>query len=272
MCIIGESLSFFQHHDRIVTSDDLGLSLTCTYDLANKSVSNAVDLTVTGEIAPALYEEATVDSPNVIMRVEDAGGDDTKTAVVGDPLTMVFEIVDQRDSPYEIFVRDLVAVDGATDAQLVLIDSRGCPADPAIMSALRKSRESNKTLESDFDAFRFPTSQVVQFRALVTPCMPTCEPVDCEIRDYTGRTRVVESYGKRRKRDASSQLLDLMRHKRTAVEQPEELLVIKTIKIVDKAKRNRGHHEGGRKVSLTAHSFHYWCCRIPLLLLILCSI
>ena len=84
-----------QHHDRIVTSDDLGLSLTCQYDLANKSVSNTVDLTITGEITPSLYEEATVDSPNVIMRVEDDGGDETKTAVVGDPLTMVFEIIDQ---------------------------------------------------------------------------------------------------------------------------------------------------------------------------------
>ncbi len=85
-----------QHHDRIVTSDDLGLSLTCQYDLSNKSVSNYVDLTITGEITPSLYEEAVVDSPNVIMRVEDAtNGQDTKTAVVGDPLNMVFEIVDQ---------------------------------------------------------------------------------------------------------------------------------------------------------------------------------
>ncbi len=85
-----------QHHDRIVTSDDLGMSLTCQYDLSNKSVANAVDLTITGEIKPSLYEEATVDSPNVVMKVEDAStGEDTKTAVVGDPLKMVFEIIDQ---------------------------------------------------------------------------------------------------------------------------------------------------------------------------------
>ena len=96
------------------------------------------------------------------MRVEDARGTDTKTATVGDPLTMVFEIVDQESSPYEIFVRDLVAVDGATDTELLLIDSRGCPADPTIMSQLVKSEESNKTLEARFDAFRFPTSDVVQ--------------------------------------------------------------------------------------------------------------
>ena len=40
-------------------------------------------------------------------------GVDTKTAVVGDPLSMIFEILD-IESPYEIFVRDLVALDGAT--------------------------------------------------------------------------------------------------------------------------------------------------------------
>ena len=46
---------------------------------------------------------------------------DTKTAVVGDPLKMTWEILDQ-DSPYEIFVRDLVALDGTTNTELLLID------------------------------------------------------------------------------------------------------------------------------------------------------
>lgn len=50
-----------QHHDRIVTSSDLGLSVTCQYDLTNKTVANLVDLKLTGEIAPSLYEEAVVD-------------------------------------------------------------------------------------------------------------------------------------------------------------------------------------------------------------------
>lgn len=215
-----------QHHDRIVTSDDLGLSLTCQYDLANKSVSNAVDLDVTGEITPSLYEESIVDSPNVIMRVENSNGDNTKEAVVGDPLSMVFEIIDE-DSPYEIFVRDLVAVDGATDTELVLIDSRGCPADPSIMSEIRRAAEEQKTLVSSFDAFRFPTSQMVEFRAMITPCMPKCEPVQCDIMDYTGQSRSVDSYGRKKR-----WLNDLIRTKRMA--DPEEVLVIQTLRIVDK--------------------------------------
>lgn len=63
-----------QHHDRIVTSSDLGLSVTCQYDLANKTVANLVDLKLTGEITPSLYEESVVDSPNVLMRVADDQG------------------------------------------------------------------------------------------------------------------------------------------------------------------------------------------------------
>lgn len=220
-----------QHHDRIVTSDDLGLDLTCQYDLSNKSVSNTVDLTITGEIAPSLYEESVVDSPNVVMRVEDASGTNTKTATVGDPLSLVFEILDE-DSPYEIFVRDLVALDGATDTELLLIDARGCPADPSIMSEMRRDVENNKTLLSSFDAFRFPTSQMVQFRALVTPCMPKCEPVVCDILDYTGQTRNVESYG--RKKRWTSVLADYVnkRTRRTAVEtEMEEVLVVNSIQV-----------------------------------------
>lgn len=46
-----------QHHDTIVTSSDLGLAVTCQYDLTNKSVSNEVDLGVHGDVRPALTEE-----------------------------------------------------------------------------------------------------------------------------------------------------------------------------------------------------------------------
>lgn len=215
-----------QHHDRIVTSSDLGLSVTCQYDLANKTVANLVDLKLTGEIAPSLFEESVVDSPNVAMRVADDQGQDTKTAVVGDPLSLVFEILDP-DSPYEIFVRDLIAMDGATDTELTLIDERGCPADPTIMSQLKKSLNSDKILISKFDAFRFPSSDMVQFRAMVTPCMPTCPPVVCDVLDYTGQTRQVESYGRKKR-----WIEPVHREKRES--NSEEVLVVQTLRIVDR--------------------------------------
>ncbi|KAL0274568.1 UNVERIFIED_CONTAM: hypothetical protein PYX00_002669 [Menopon gallinae] len=197
-----------QHHDMIVTSSDLGLAVSCQYDLTNKSVSNEVDLGVRGEVKPALSEEVVVDSPNVAMRITDRRGDDAKpSAAVGDPLALRFEILDQN-SPYEIFVRDLVAMDGADSSEIVLIDSDGCPTDHFIMGPLFKSGESGKSLLSHFDAFKFPSSEVVQFRALVTPCVPTCEPAQCDTEDSSGRKK--RSTEQQRKRRSSGTREDML--------------------------------------------------------------
>lgn len=133
-----------QHHDTIVTSSDLGLAVTCQYDLTNKSVSNEVDLGVRGDVRPALTEEVNVDSPNVAMKITDRyGGQLLPSAEVGDPLALRFEILD-KNSPYEIFVRELIAMDSMDLSEIILIDSRGCPTDHFIMGPLYKSPESGK--------------------------------------------------------------------------------------------------------------------------------
>lgn len=133
-----------QHHDTIVTSSDLGLAVTCQYDLTNKTVSNEVDLGVHGEITPALSEEVIVDSPNVAMKITDRSGNEAiPSAEVGDPLALKFEILDPN-SPYEIFVRELVAMDGVDSSEIVLIDSDGCPTDHVIMGPLYKSATTGK--------------------------------------------------------------------------------------------------------------------------------
>lgn len=76
-----------QHHDTIVTSSDLGLAVTCQYDLTNKTVANEVDLGITGDIQTSMTEDVIVDSPNVAMRITDRSGDDIiASAEVGDPL------------------------------------------------------------------------------------------------------------------------------------------------------------------------------------------
>ena len=62
---------------------------------------------------------------------------------------------------------------------------------------------SFKVLGAAFDAFKFPTSDIVQFRALVTPCLPACEPVICDVMDFGGQVRQTESYG-RKKRSMNS--------------------------------------------------------------------
>ncbi|XP_058129267.1 uncharacterized protein LOC131289165 [Anopheles ziemanni] len=229
-----------QHHDTIVTSSDLGLAVTCQYDLTNKTVSNDVDLDVTGDIEPALSEEVVVDSPNVVMKITTRDGSEMmRTAEVGDPLALHFEILDPQ-SPYEIFVRELVAMDGVDSSEITLIDARGCPTDHFIMGPIYKSNKSAKILLSHFDAFKFPSSEMVQFRALVTPCMPTCEPVQCDGDDFGGEFRSMVSYGRKRRSvngTSTSALIEAaLRHRRETTRQApqDDMLLVQSIQITDK--------------------------------------
>ncbi|XP_070494283.1 uncharacterized protein [Chironomus tepperi] len=227
-----------QHHDMIVTSSDLGLALTCQYDLTNKTVSNQADLDINGEIEPALSEEVIVDSPNVIMKITTRDGSDLRSiAEVGDPLALKFEIMD-KDSPFEIFVRELVAMDGVDSGEIVLIDSRGCPTDQFILGPVLKMPQSQKILISHFDAFKFPSSPTVQFRALVTPCMPSCEPIQCDDEmNGGGELRSILSYGRKRRSVNSTNELNLRRNRRKVDEKTnmhEDLLLVQTIQINDK--------------------------------------
>ena len=77
-----------QHHDSIVTSADLGLALNCQYDLSNRTIINDFDLAIEGEIEPSMFEESTVRSPNVMMKVTLRGGENVDSAQVGDPLEL----------------------------------------------------------------------------------------------------------------------------------------------------------------------------------------
>lgn len=175
-----------QHHDRIVTSTDIGLQVRCRYDMANTTVHQRVNMGVQ-MVHQAYAEDELVGAPNVSMRITDQRGGDISSAKVGDPLALRFEILDKR-SPYEIFVRELVAMDGQDTSEILLIDSEGCPTDVSIMQAV-VSKGSANTLQANFDAFKFPTSPLVQFRALVTPCMPRCDPAQCGAFNSFGRRK-----------------------------------------------------------------------------------
>ena len=163
-----------QHHDMIVTSNDVGLEVKCNYNLSNKSISHNTDLEVDSEYLPgqANAEQTIVQAPNVTMRITERSGADITSAKVGDRLALRFEIQDKGSSPYEIFVRELIASDGIDASEILLIDSIGCPTDMSIMNVIEEVNGSGQTLQANFEAFKFPTSSVVQFRALVTPCIP----------------------------------------------------------------------------------------------------
>ncbi|XP_068153531.1 uncharacterized protein nyo [Drosophila tropicalis] len=228
-----------QHHDMIVTSSDLGLAVSCQYDLTNKTVLNDVDLGVTGEIESSLSEEITIDSPNVIMKITSRDGSDMKRiAEVGDPLALRFEIVEQN-SPYEIFVRELVAMDGSDSAEITLIDANGCPTDQYIMGTIQKLSHNRKVLLSQFDAFKFPSSEVVQFRALVTPCIPRCEPVICDSEDgASGELKSLVSYGRKKRSIVNGtdggEFLVSTRQRRDVSPADDNILLVQSIQITDK--------------------------------------
>lgn len=83
----------------------------------------------------------------------------------------------------------------------MLIDNMGCPTDGTIIKSVEKFESGDKFhLQVPFEAFKFPTSDMVQFRALVTPCITRCDPVHCSAQSADGKVEEKLSYGRRRRR------------------------------------------------------------------------
>lgn len=244
-----------QHNDMIVTNSDMGLNVKCQYDLRNQTVYNNINLDdfMSGrEPIDIASQSAVVRSPNISMQILRHDGNHITQAQVGDPLLLRFQIIDER-SPFEIFVRDLYAMDGVGGTEIMLIDGEGCPTDPSIMAAMTNTKGNGQTLEAQFDAFKFPTSETVAFRGLVTPCIPHCEPVHCQNRVFDGTLYEAESYGKRRRRRRRS----VKQVEASGVRQapgspaPEEVVVRNSIEIKDKFFVDEERDSNGRlKTSL----------------------
>ncbi|XP_053206673.1 uncharacterized protein LOC128397362, partial [Panonychus citri] len=219
-----------QHHDLIVTTKDLGLSVQCSYDLTNKTVVNTVVFESDGEIIGAAKDErfvhsSIVDSPNVTITVTDRLGSPIRAAKIGDQLTLRFSIIDEP-SPYEIFIRSLVASDGVDGSEIELIGADGCPIDIAVMGPISRIKGAAKTLETTFEAFKFPTSDIVNFRAVVSPCLAKCQPIHCFSDGFDGSTQESFSYGKRRRRRRNV-------HQSTPPPTEQDLIVLQSIRIQD---------------------------------------
>ncbi|EEC00548.1 conserved hypothetical protein, partial [Ixodes scapularis] len=217
-----------QHHDMIVTNQDLGLSVHCQYDLTNRSVSNGVQLEVDGrEVETSQSQLATVSSPNVTMRITDRFGEDVFTAEVGDPLALRFEIVDSN-SPYEIFVRELVAMDGVDSNEILLVDSLGglChPVGAVRVAGLLAGAHALGTVVAAASTSRpFLDSSTPggdQFE--ITPRLRTMHPDWADQEDAASRARGGRSGG-----DSSST------KDQGGEEDDDELVVVQTIHITDK--------------------------------------
>ena len=60
----------------------------------------------------------------------------------------------------------------------------------------------------------------------MTPCMPTCEPIQCDQEDSSGELRSVQSFGRRRRRSTSNQI--------AGSNAREDMLLVQSIHITDK--------------------------------------
>ncbi|KAI2800949.1 hypothetical protein BLOT_013474 [Blomia tropicalis] len=224
-----------QHHDMIVTTSDLGLNINCKYDLSNKSISNNVNLAIDGNLQPIGAHSAVVGSPNVTMKITDENGEPIRAAKVGDSLLLRFEIAD--------------------NFKFMLIDTDGCPTDLVIMKPIEKMSNNGQILETRFEAFKFPTSDIVQFKALITPCVANCEPSRCNINLPSGRTSQTISYGRRRRRHApSNEMLNESHVGPVLADDADNVIVVESLSVTDKF---NGPKKNRRKIEEDEHSQVY---------------
>lgn len=123
----------------------------------------------------------------------------------------------------------------------------------AIMTSVSKFSKTSKRLRTTFEAFKFPASDMVQFRALITPCLSSCKPVQCNLLNTeTGVNQEFISYGRRRKRSMSSPPT-------TPEPLPKpEVVVMGAIKIRDNIDFRKENNRGGkRKGDSGVHAAHF---------------
>jgi len=193
-----------QNHPIIQQKGDRAIKLYCYFDTGDKTVTDSYNV-IADTIKPDEIEEgevgvtdvpglptsivnSTAPSPQVVLRITDAEGNDISGTRLGEALFLRIEL--DGDTIFDIFARNLVAQSGVDQETIVLLDDRGCPADP-VFPGLQKEPGTGALL-GRFEAFKFSETTVVNFEVNVQFCQDACNPVDCG--------NGVQSYGKKRRR------------------------------------------------------------------------
>lgn len=82
-----------------------------------------------------------------------------------------------HDTVNDSLIEAMFQIDSVNSIQF--IDSNGCPTDANLMGPLVRMDPHGHRLLAPFDAFKFPTSDMVFFRAVVTSCLAECKPAVC---------------------------------------------------------------------------------------------
>ena len=223
-----------QQHPVIMTDSDRTIRVLCTFESIDQTVtlmspnsdkpgidvhkksylySNENSPMLDGSVSAARTRvEPAIPSvvansappPSVIMRILDRSGKDAQVVGLGDELTLQIELRDPS-SAFGLFARNLYAR-SSNGESLFLLDNTGCPTDPVIFPALQLNPMGTKALSTNFKAFRFPSSGIVNFEVQVRFCQDKCEPVKCP--GSANSYAISESYGRRRRRRRSPNLIE----------------------------------------------------------------
>lgn len=182
-----------QRHPRIVLGDDESYKVLCSFPEVFREktiVSNVIEVKGTGNgiLPSSKFSEKSL-SPGVKLKINDLLGNDITHANIGQELILTVDMDDEK--LFGIFATDLVASSSSGSHSLVLMNSAGCPVEPAIFSQLTKISGS-KDLQGRFKAFKFPNDSIVNFKVTIKYCVDECQTAHCT----NGTSR---GYGRKRR-------------------------------------------------------------------------
>eukprot|EP00095_Tigriopus_kingsejongensis_P000115 maker-scaffold983_size73474-snap-gene-0.8 protein:Tk00115 transcript:maker-scaffold983_size73474-snap-gene-0.8-mRNA-1 annotation:"PREDICTED: uncharacterized protein LOC100909276" len=208
--VIQENPVIMQETDKTVrvecafTADDQTVSFKPTAGMDGRQDSGGgISVTVPFQPTGTNIVTNTAPTPGVRMRVVRRNGETANMVGLGEDLQLRIEI--DQESAFGLFARRLEA--RTDNGELMnLIDESGCPVNELIFPSLQLE-PSTRALFTDFKAFRFPSTPIVNFVATVQFCQEVCEPMECP-----GN---LNSYGRRRRALPSNKEWRL-KHKREA--------------------------------------------------------
>lgn len=170
------SVVVIQQHQLIQRRSDRYIKLVCDFQTANKTISSSYNVIANPWASTALINTTEL-APRILLRITDRHGNDVAGAKLGDELQLRIEA--EKDSPYDMMARSVLAKSGSSDAEsIVLIDRDGCPTDFRIFPRLRKL--DKRTIIGRFDAFKFSSDAVVRFQVDVQFCLNACPQITCQ--------------------------------------------------------------------------------------------
>ncbi|XP_055342743.1 uncharacterized protein LOC129591201 isoform X2 [Paramacrobiotus metropolitanus] len=166
------NLITLQYHDQLVTKNDRKYRINCKYDIGVINVTSDT-LTVSSTELTSMVTASPV-PPTLNIAITDLQGNAVETATVGDTLLMTIYVPD--NSTYGIGVKNCYAAGENPNERMQLTDDTGCPVLPEYF---RPFVLKGKSLQADFDAFRFQNSFDITYQCTVQYCVDVCPQPTC---------------------------------------------------------------------------------------------